>query len=144
MVQPSGGWAQLPLLLCVCLFNTPVKHRNSDSSGFKVPPFPFKTQSGIFSEPWTDTVLPQVQQGSIPTRLTLAGSCVLSPSNGTWASLPIPSSLVFWSLQKKPEVWEENSCQGCVLHVMVGMRWQKMTPNVSTSVFSRASSMFLE
>lgn len=67
MVQPSGcGWAQLPLLLCVCIFNTPVKHRNSDFSGFKVPPFSFRTQSGIFSEPWTDAVLPQVHRAAFP------------------------------------------------------------------------------
>lgn len=137
----QGGWAQLPLLLCVCVFSTPVKHRNSDFSGFKVPPFSFNTQSGIFSEPWTDAVLPQVHRAAFPQADPCWEFCLI-PYHGTWASLSIPSSLVFWSLQKNGGVRGETPARG-VLHVVVGMRSQKRD-QMPSSAFSRASSMFLE
>lgn len=119
--SPLGGWAQLPLLLCVCVFNTPVKHRNSDFSGFKVPPFSFKAQPGIFSEPWPGSALPQVPRAAFPQADPCWEFCLI-PSKDSWASLSIPSSLVFWSLQNT-EVWGENSCQGCLAcHLVSKMR----------------------
>lgn len=132
-----GGWAQLPLLLCVCIFNTPVKHRNSDFSGFKVPPFSFKTQSGIFCAPWTDTVLPQVHRAAFPW-LTLAGSFV-------WSLTMVPE-LPCPFLQALPSAAsEKRRCEGKtpargVLHLMVGMKSQKWD-QMPTSAFSRASSI---
>lgn len=55
-VQKNGADDEhLTVLLCVCILKTPVKHRRSLFSGLKVPPFSFKTQSGVFSEPQADT-----------------------------------------------------------------------------------------
>lgn len=138
MVQPSGWMSTASSrALCVCVFNTPVKHRNSDFSGFQVPPFFFKTQPGIFSEPWPDR-LSHRYPGQHSHRLTLAGSSVWSLQK--IPELPCPFLQALSSGASKTQRCEGKTPARGVLHVIWSQKWEQMP----TSAFSRASSVFLE
>lgn len=96
-------------------------------------PLPSKLSQASFVSPGL-ALFSHRYTGQHSHSLTLAGSFVLSPSNGTWASLSIPSSLVFWSLQKT------RSVRGKLLPGVSCMSWwawgdKKMRPNSHQCIF---------
>lgn len=137
MVQPSGWMSTASsLALCVCIQYT-CQTQEFWFSGFKVPPFSFKAQPGIFSEPWPASALPQVPRAAFP-QVTLAGSFVWSLKK--IPELPCPFLQALSSGASKTQRCEGKTPARGVLHVIWSQKWEQMP----TSAFSRASSVFLE
>lgn len=110
MVQ-SSGWISTAYCLASCVhIEYTCQTQKSVFSGFKVPPFSFKIQSGIFCEPWTDTVHPQVhqQQGRHSHKRAPASSCfVLFLKMVPELPCPFIQALSSGASNK----WRENYCQ---------------------------------
>lgn len=136
--SPLGGWAQLPLLLCVCVYSIHLSNTGILTfQDLRCLPFPLKLSQASFLSPGL-TLLSHRYTGQHSHRLTLAGSFVWSLKK--IPELPCPFLQALSSGACKTHRCEGKTPARGVLHVIWSQKWEQMP----TSAFSRASSVFLE